>query len=98
MKRKKIKFGEKVPIKFTLDERDLILNNTFAGGYLIDPLKIAPMEKNKINVMYSIDDLEELNGYIAAEANHCEDIKLQKKLDKLFERLSKIEQSYILEE
>ena len=98
MRRRKIKFGEKVSIKFTLDERDLILNNTLAWGYLIDPLKIAPMDKNKINALYSIDDLKELNGYIAAESNHCEDFKLQKKLDKLFERLSKIEQSYILEE
>ena len=98
MRRKKIKLGEKISIKFTLDDRDLILNNTFAGGYLIDPPKIAPVDKNKINAMYSIDDLEELNGYIAAESNHCEDFKLQKKLDKLFERLSKIEQSYILEE
>ena len=43
----------------------------------------------------TLDDLEELNGYLAAEANHCEDPQLQKKLDKLFERLSKIEESSI---
>lgn len=97
MERKKIKFGEKVPIKFTIAERDHILNDTFAGGDMTAPLKIA-VEGSKLKIMYSVDILEELIGYIAAAANHCEDAKLQRKLDKLFERLKKIEESYILED
>ena len=95
---KKIKFGEKVSIKFTIAERDLILNDTFAGGDMTAPLKIAAVEGSKLKTMYSVDILEELIGYIAAAANHCEDGKLQRKLDKLFERLKKIEESYILED
>ena len=98
MERKKIKFGEKVPIKFTLAERDLIFDNTFAGGDMITPLKITSVEGSKLKAMYSVDVLEELIGYIAAASNHCEDAKLQRQLDKLFERLKNIEESYSLED
>jgi hypothetical protein len=32
--------------------------------------------------------------HIAAEANHTEDSKLQQKIDKLYDRLTAVEQSY----
>ena len=40
------------------------------------------------------NDLDALLGYVAAEANHCKDRKLQKELDELFERLQKTMEGY----
>jgi len=35
----------------------------------------------------SLDDIEELQGHVAAEANHPRDAKLHKRLDKIFLKL-----------
>jgi hypothetical protein len=43
---------------------------------------------------YTIEDLDELVGYLAAESNHTEDLNLQKQLDKLFEKLNRIIEKY----
>jgi len=56
---------------------------------------ILPLEQlngivagNKIKVMLSLDDIEDLMGFVAAEANHTDDKKLQNTLDKIFTRLN----------
>jgi hypothetical protein len=41
-----------------------------------------------------VDDLEELMGYVTAEANHTKDKNLQKELDRLFERMEEVLNSY----
>lgn len=41
----------------------------------------------KLIVKYSLDELDELLGYIAAEANHAENEKLERDLDRLYDRL-----------
>ena len=43
---------------------------------------------------YTLEDLEDLIGYIAAEANHTEDAKLRRRLDRLCEKLYKVQRSY----
>jgi hypothetical protein len=91
---KKIQYNQPVPISFTFAERDLIFKETFAGGEIMQKLKIAINEGNKIKVQYTLDDLEELIGYIAAAANHSEKKSLQNKLDKLIEKLQKRLDSY----
>jgi len=42
---------------------------------------------------YTLEDLDDLLGYIAAEANHAEDANLERKLQALYDRLCKIEDS-----
>jgi len=79
-----------VEIKFTPEERDLIIDHTFAGPDLTKRLKIAEIKGKHLITKYSTYDLEELIGYIAAEANHTDDKKIGKKLDRVFERLSRI--------
>ena len=37
-------------------------------------------------VMMTLDEIDDLSGYVAAEANHCADKKRQKKLDTVFEK------------
>ena len=94
MARKKIAPGTAVEVLFTPDERSLVLDHTFAGPDLTDRLHMAPMKGAKLAVRYTLDALDELMGYVAAEANHSEDMKLQEKLDALFERLKKEMESY----
>ena len=42
----------------------------------------------------NLDDLDDLAGYAAAEANHAKNKKLQKELDKLCHRIGAVLESY----
>ncbi|MBE0448310.1 MAG: hypothetical protein IBX64_09485 [Actinobacteria bacterium] len=84
MKRKKIPYGTKLPVKLTLRERDLISNETFCDPEYI---KLAVVDGKGIKVDLSLDEIEDIQGYVAAEANHTEDLKLQKELDRLSDKL-----------
>ena len=92
--RKRVRPGEKVPLKLSIRERELILEHTFADDELTAPLRIAPASGKTSVYSFTLDDLEELMGYVAAEANHAQDKKLQKELDRLFERMQTVLQSY----
>jgi hypothetical protein len=87
MMRQQIEPGSAVEVCFTLRERELILAHTFAGRNLTARLRLAAVTGTQLAVHYKLDDLDELVGYIAAEANHCEDMALQGELDALHERL-----------
>ena len=84
MDRNKIPYGTKLPVKFTLRERDLIRDKTFCDP---DFAKFAVVEGKGIRVEMSLDDIEEIQGYVAAEANHTKNSKLQKELESLFAKL-----------
>lgn len=84
MKRKKIPYGTKLPVKLTIRERDLIRDQTFCDP---DFATCAVVDGNGIRLDLSLDDIEEIQGYIAAEANHTKDSKLQKELHRLFDKL-----------
>jgi hypothetical protein len=43
---------------------------------------------------YTLDDLEDMLGYIAAQANHTDDDKLREELENLYDRLSAVQESY----
>jgi hypothetical protein len=86
---------ERINIKFTIEERDLIVNHTFAGDDLTERLHEAKAEGKHIKVAYTMGELEDLAGFIAAEANHAEDKKLEKRLDALYDRISDIEDKYL---
>ena len=85
---------EIISIRFTIEERNLILNQTFAGDDLSERLHEAKAAGNNIKVTYTLDELDDLAGFIAAEANHAEDKKLKKKLESLYDKISDIENQY----
>lgn len=84
MKRKKIPYRTKLPVKLTIRERDLIRDETFCHP---DFAKVAIVDGQHIRVDLSLDDIEEIQGYVAAEANHTENSKLRKELNRLFGKL-----------
>ncbi len=83
-KRKKIPYGTKLPVRLTSHERDLIRDQTFCDP---DFARLAVVEGQAIRVDLSLDDIEEIQGYVAAEANHTKNKTLQKELDRLFGKL-----------
>ena len=85
-----LEHGQKIMVTFTLNERDLILNCMVLENYLIEMFKIAIIKNNQISIHFTIDELEDLLGYIAAEANHADDKKLVNRLEKLYDRLDEL--------
>ena len=71
----------------------MILEHTFADDELTAPLRIVSTS-HKPAYSFTLEDLEELMGSVAAEANHAKDKKLQKELDRLFARIETVLQSY----
>ena len=95
MKRgRRIKPGEKVAVAFTARERQLVMDHTFAGPEVSEPLEGVRPRGGKYTVRYTLDDLDDLLGYVAAEANHSKSKSLQKELDTLYERLREEMESY----
>jgi len=83
--KKKIPYGEKLPVLFTQKEMEI----THEYVLYSSPEQLnGIVSGDKIKVMLSLDDIEDLMGYVAAEANHTDDKKLQNTLDKIFNRLN----------
>ncbi|MEO7145237.1 MAG: hypothetical protein ABI165_17215 [Bryobacteraceae bacterium] len=92
--RKQIEVGEKVPLELNDRERDLIMNHTFAGNDLTDRFRIVPGPGRPPSYRFTLDELDELAGYVAAEANHAKLKKLEKKLRRLSDRIAAVLESY----
>jgi hypothetical protein len=94
--KKQIQPGEKVPFKLTATERKLVLEGLMCLDQEYEQIiRDTPAGKP---VMLTLDDLEDFRGYIAAEANHCDDSKKQKKLDTVFEKIQSVMDRYTDEE
>ena len=92
--RKQITPDERVPLELSDRERDLILQHTFAHDQLTGRLRIVPRPGEPPAYHFTLDDLDELAGYVAAEANHAKDKKLEKQLHRLCARIAAVLESY----
>jgi hypothetical protein len=92
--RKRIRPDDKVPLELNDRERELILNHSFADEELTARLRIVPRPNEPPVCRFTLDEWDELAGYVAAEANHANDKKLQKEWDRLFARLAAVLESY----
>ena len=56
---------------------------------LVEPDSITNvnLEGPRRRVQWSLADMEEVQGHVAATSNHTADRKLQRRLDKLFDKL-----------
>ena len=85
---------DEIEIELTPQERDLIINNPFAELDLTKRLQLLEIRGQQLIAKYDIDELNELLGVIAADAIHTWDENLKKRLDKLFEKLSRVLEKY----
>lgn len=86
--------GEIVEVVFSRDEIELILGRTFAGGDLTDRLEALLEDQDEEGlaedtcvVCYTPEELEDLIGFVAAEANHAKNKRLRDRLDELCDKL-----------
>src|SRR5262249_45491838 len=89
-----IAVGEKVPLELTERERDLIIKHTFADNDLTDRLRMVPSLDSCPVYRFTLDDLNELAGYVAAEANHAKVKKVETELRRLYSRIANALESY----
>ena len=75
-------------------ERDLILSHTFAGESLTNRLQVVPQAVQRPVFHFTLDDLDELVGCVAAEANHANNKVLQEQLYQLCERIEAVLSKY----
>ncbi len=75
-----------IPAEVAATLRGLLLVDT-AGERLVFRARLAD-DGEGVVLAAGDDDLEELLGYVAAEANHEKDRRRQKRLDQAFQALS----------
>lgn len=66
---------------------------------LLDPdvesrLRAATPAGSRLVVDLTLDDIDDLAGCVAAEANHCQDAKARRVLDGVFKRLTTLEDRF----
>jgi hypothetical protein len=83
----RVKPDERVPLELNEREQELILEHTFADDELTNRLRVVSKKGQRPIFRFTLDDLDELGGFVAAEANHTKDKRLRKELDRLFDRI-----------
>ena len=92
--RMRIRPDEQLPLALNDGERELILKHTFADDDLTRRLRIVPREGESAAYRFTLGELDDLAGYVAAEANHAKDKKLKKHLAGLFDRIQTVLEPY----
>jgi len=88
MPKKLIQPDEKVPLKLTIAQRKIVLEDLLCLEQdLEEAIRTTPAGKP---VMMTLDDLDDFCGHVAAEANHCDDAKKRRILDAVFLKIQKL--------
>jgi len=98
MRRKQIRPGQLVDVRLTPQERNLILERTFIDPEMEARLRAATARESNLVVQLTLDDIDDLAGHVAAEANHCSEPRVRRALDAVYDRLSNIEDTFTDEE
>lgn len=91
---KRVKPGDRIPFRLTARERDLVLERTFIDPELEKRLRLAVASGSQIVIGLTLDDVDELAGAVAAEANHCNHPKTRRVLDAVYDRLARLEAEF----
>ncbi len=88
MVKKIIPYGTKLPVYLT--EKEIADVREHA-----DPdFGFGILEGSRLRFDMSLDDIEELQGYVAAASNHTDTKQLQRRLDKVFQKLDRFLDEY----
>jgi len=101
-RRTRIKPDETVSLQVSNRERLLILNETMidalASPEIIRKVRFAVIEHGSIILHFTLEELDELAGYVAAAANHTENEAVEQELDQVCERIEGLLDAYTDEE
>lgn len=94
--KKHVRPDEKLPLKLTAAERTLVLEGMTCLDQEIEQIvKDTPAGQP---VRMTLEDLDQLAGHVAAEANHCTIKSKGKKLDVIFEKIQALLDEFTDEE
>lgn len=65
----------------------MIHSHTFADESLTNRLRVVPKKGQRPIFRFTLDDLDELVGFLAAEANHAKNKILREQLNQLCDRI-----------
>jgi repressor LexA len=91
IERKDIKPGTRLVFTISPRERDLIVERAFLEPEIEARFRAATVQGRKLVVNLTLDDLDDLHGCVAAEANHTGDAKVRRVLDAVCDRLGALE-------
>lgn len=94
MRRKRIEPGQLVDVRLTPQERDVILERTLVDDEMAARLRAATRRGATLVVRLTLDDVDDLAGHLAAEANHCSEPRVRGVLDAVYDRLAHIEDTF----
>lgn len=86
--RRYLKPGSWLAVRLAARERDVVVERAFLDPEIETALRKAVPTGSKLVVYLNLDEIDDLLGCVAAEANHCDDGKVQRVLDAVCDRLS----------
>jgi hypothetical protein len=89
-KKKLLKPGERVALKLPVEQADLIVEQTLIDDDLLAIIHHAKVRDGIVCAWFTLDELDDLAGYVAAEANNTKDKKLQQRFDAISEAIDKL--------
>lgn len=93
---KLIKPEQRLDFTLTLQERDLIIERRLIDAQMEERLRAAAPLRSRLIVQLTLDEVDDLAGHVAAEANHCADRRVRSTLEAVYDRLANIGSSSIL--
>ena len=90
IQRQHIKRGTTLSFRLSARERESVVERAFLTPELDARLRTAEKAGSSLVVDLTLDDIDDLHGCVAAEANHCDDSKVRRALDAVCERLGEL--------
>lgn len=84
-------------LRFTLSEkeRDLLLRRTFLDEEVERRVRLAVVTSGaRLAVDLTLDEVNDLAASVAAESNHCDEPRILRALDAIYDRLSRVERRF----
>ena len=91
MTRKRIAPNSKLTVELTTQDWADLTEHTFVEPEFVP---CAVVEGTVRRVQWSLDDIEDVQGHVAATSNHTDDPKLERRLSKLFDKLQRFLDEY----
>jgi repressor LexA len=89
-----IKPGTRLTFSLSSRERDVIVERAFLDPEIETRLRAAAVSGSRVVLELTLDDVDDLHGCVAAEANHCDNAKARRALDAVCDRLAALEDRY----
>ncbi len=86
-RRKRIRPNDRLELLVRHSERQVLLDGALLPSDLEQRIRLGGARKDGTVARFTLDDLDELAGYVAADTNHSKDEKAQMELDRLYERI-----------